>query len=158
MEGNVLDDPKTAPEERQRAGVAREYRNDDIVVYWQPQFCIHSRRCIQGLPQVFNAQRRPWVEIDAAIADEIAATVLECPSGALSFARFDGGPQEEAPDETTITPRPNGPLAVRGALRIVAADGTLIREATRVTLCRCGQSENKPFCDGSHRRVGFRAP
>ena len=145
-------------EERKRPGVEREYRNDRLVVYWEPKYCIHSANCIRGLPQVFNPQRRPWIEIDAASADEIAATVMRCPTGALSFARLDGGPDETPSAETTVMPRPNGPLFVRGDLRITAPDGTLIREATRMALCRCGQSENKPFCDGSHRRVGFRAP
>ena len=68
---------------------------------------------------------------------------------------MDGGENEVAAAETTVEPRPNGPLFVRGRLKIVDADGRLIREDTRLALCRCGASENKPFCDGSHRRVGF---
>ena len=64
--------------------------------------------------------------------------------------------QEEPADETTIEPRTNGPLFVRGRVRIVDPDGTLLREDTRVALCRCGGSQNKPFCDGTHRRIGFR--
>jgi CDGSH-type Zn-finger protein len=67
----------------------------------------------------------------------------------------DGGQQEDAPTETTVEPRPNGPLFLRGRLKIVDAHGRLIREDTRVALCRCGGSKNKPFCDGSHRRNGF---
>ncbi|HET9905669.1 MAG TPA: CDGSH iron-sulfur domain-containing protein, partial [Anaerolineales bacterium] len=58
---------------------------------------------------------------------------------------------------TTINPRLNGPLYVRGHMRIMGSGGSLIREDTRVALCRCGHSENKPFCDGSHRKVGFRS-
>jgi CDGSH-type Zn-finger protein len=54
-----------------------------------------------------------------------------------------------------VEPRPNGPLFVRGLVRMVDEDGQLIREDTRLALCRCGASENKPFCDGSHRRIGF---
>jgi len=81
----------------------------------------------------------------------------DLPNGALHFERLDGGAQEPAPDQTTITARPNGPLFVRGQLHIVGVGGRLIHEETRAALCRCGHSENKPFCDGSHQRVGFRA-
>jgi CDGSH-type Zn-finger protein len=80
---------------------------------------------------------------------------VTCTTGALHFRRLDGGAQEEAAAETTVEPRPNGPLFVHGRLKIVGAGGHVIREDTRFALCRCGASQNKPFCDGSHRRVGF---
>ena len=105
---------------------------------------------------MFDPQARPWVDVDAAEPDAIAATVLTCPTGALHFRRLDGGVQEEAPQQTTVEPRPNGPLFLRGRIRIVDPEGNLVREDTRVALCRCGASGNKPFCDGSHRRIGFR--
>lgn len=76
-------------------------------------------------------------------------------AGALHFERLDVGPQEPLPEELTIEARPNGPLYVRGRVRLVGRGGELIREDTRVALCRCGHSANKPFLDGSHRRVGF---
>jgi CDGSH-type Zn-finger protein len=107
------------------------------------------------LPQVFVPEARPWVVVDAADADAVAAAIESCPTGALHHRRLDGGLQEQTPAETTVEPRPNGPLFVRGAVRIVDPEGRLIREDTRVALCRCGASENKPFCDGSHRRIGF---
>ncbi len=96
------------------------------------------------------------MKVDAATADKVAEVVVTCPTGALHFERLDGGLQEKPPGETTIDARPNGPLYMRGKLRITGPGGQLIREDTRVALCRCGHSENKPFCDGSHRRVGFR--
>jgi CDGSH-type Zn-finger protein len=113
------------------------------------------RNCVRRLPQVFNPEVRPWVVVDAADADTVAATIESCPTGALHYRRLDGGLQEQPPAETTVEPRPNGPLFVRGSVRIVDPDGHLIREDTRVALCRCGASENKPFCDGSHLRIGF---
>ena len=143
-------------EARKRPGVERVYSNDQISVSWTPQLCIHAGHCFRGLPEVFQPQTRPWVKIDGATADKIAEVVMTCPTGALHFERLDGGPQELPPAETTISARPNGPLYVRGRVRIVAPGGHLIREDTRIALCRCGHSENKPFCDGSHRRVGFR--
>ncbi|MEP6976850.1 MAG: CDGSH iron-sulfur domain-containing protein [Thermoleophilia bacterium] len=135
---------------------ARTYATDAIAVEWEPKLCIHTQNCVRGLPQVFDGSRRPWVQMDAA-DDAVAATVLTCPTGALQFRRLDGGPQEEPDAETRIEPGPNGPLFARGRVRIVDADGELIREDTRVALCRCGASKNKPFCDGSHRAIGFRS-
>jgi uncharacterized Fe-S cluster protein YjdI/CDGSH-type Zn-finger protein len=135
---------------------ARTYGNESIEVQWEPRLCIHTGNCVSGLGEVFDHDRRPWVQVDAADADRIAATVMTCPTGALRFRRLDGGPQEEEPPETTIDPQPDGPLFVRGRLQVVERDGEAVRELTRAALCRCGASENKPFCDGSHRRIGFK--
>jgi uncharacterized Fe-S cluster protein YjdI len=136
-------------------GPTRTYANDAIEVHWEPRLCIHVQNCVHKLPQVFKAEERPWIVVDGADADAVAATVEACPTGALHYRRLDGGAQEGASDETTVEPRPNGPLFVRGHVRIVGDDGAVIREDTRVALCRCGASANKPFCDGSHRRIGF---
>ena len=143
-------------EERRRPGVERVYRNGEIAVSWEPKLCIHAGYCFRRLPEVFQPEERPWVRVDAATADKIAEVVMTCPTGALHFERLDGGPQETQTEETTINARPNGPLYVRGKIRITGPGGQLIRDDTRLALCRCGHSENKPFCDGSHRRVGFR--
>jgi uncharacterized Fe-S cluster protein YjdI len=133
----------------------RTYAGEAIEVHWEPALCIHVRRCVRSLPQVFKPDERPWITVDAADADAVAATIAACPTGALHYRRLDGGPDEAAPEETTVDPRPNGPLFLRGHLRIVGEGGELIREDTRVALCRCGGSANKPFCDGTHRRIGF---
>ncbi len=143
-------------EERRRRGVARVYGDDRIEVEWEPRLCIHTQSCIHRLPEVFRAEERPWVRIEAADADRIAEAVESCPTGALHYRRLDGGPREEPPAEQVVVPRPDGPLFVRGRLRIEDADGNLIREDTRLALCRCGGSQNKPFCDGTHRKIGFR--
>jgi uncharacterized Fe-S cluster protein YjdI/CDGSH-type Zn-finger protein len=142
-------------EERRRRGVARVYGDERIEVEWEPKLCIHTQNCIRRLPEVFRAGERPWIRIEAADADRIAAAVESCPTGALHFRRLDGGPPEEPPAEPVVVPRPNGPLFIRGRVRIEDADGNLIREDTRLALCRCGGSKNKPFCDGTHREIGF---
>ena len=145
----------TKPSPEEQRGPRRVYANDAIEVHWEPKLCIHTRNCVRDLGQVFDPQARPWIKVDAADPDAIAAAVVTCPTGALHFRRLDGGPQEDPQEETTIDPRPSGPLFVRGQVRILGADGQLIREDTRLALCRCGGSENKPFCDGSHLRNGF---
>ena len=134
------------------------YKTDAIEVTFEPKICIHAARCVMGLPNVFRPEERPWVHLQNATTDEIAEVVMTCPTGALEFHRLDGGPQEEPDAQPTIEPRPNGPLFVRGDLDIIDASGTVVRHVTRAALCRCGGSENKPFCDGTHRRIGFRAP
>jgi CDGSH-type Zn-finger protein/uncharacterized Fe-S cluster protein YjdI len=143
------------PTPEQERGPSRTYAGDAIEVLWEPRLCIHVRNCVSRLPRVFDPEARPWVVVDAADADAVAAAIESCPTGALHYRRLDGGREEQQPAETTVEPRPNGPLFVRGSVRIVDGDGRLIREDTRVALCRCGASENKPFCDGSHRRIGF---
>lgn len=143
--------------ERARRGAARVYQDDRIQVLWEPKLCIHVQNCVRGLAEVFDAESRPWIHVEAADADRIAKTVATCPTGALHFHRLDGGPQEEGADKTLVEPRPNGPLFLRGRIRVEDADGNLIREDTRVALCRCGGSANKPFCDGTHRTNGFTA-
>lgn len=142
--------------ERER-GPHRVYANDKIEVTWEPRLCIHVRSCVGNLNRVFDPDARPWVNVDAADPAEIAATVVTCPTGALHFRRLDGGEQEAAAEDVTVDPRPNGPLFLRGQIRVSDGDGNVIREDTRVALCRCGGSANKPFCDGTHRRIGFRA-
>jgi uncharacterized Fe-S cluster protein YjdI len=141
---------------RYRPDVFRDYEGDGIVVHWEPGLCIHVANCIRDLPGVFDPNARPWVNVAAARADEIAAAVESCPTGALRYERTDGAPQEQAEVPTQVQPRMNGPLFVRGEVEVVDAGGKVLREATRLALCRCGHSGNKPYCDLSHRRVGFR--
>jgi len=134
---------------------AREYATDEIVVEWRPRLCYHSQNCVRALPLVFDKERRPWIDVTQATADEIDDAVDRCPSGALRLRRGDGA-QRRAPTAVEITPQPNGPLLVRGPIMVVRPDGE-VEHVTRAAFCRCGQSGNKPFCDGSHREAGFRA-
>lgn len=131
--------------------VRKTYSNGEITVVWQPARCIHSHRCFQGLPAVFDPSRKPWVDVEAASSNEIARQVRACPSGALSLAEDDPA----AVPVTRIELRRNGPLRVAGPALIVDADGRETVHAGPVVLCRCGASKNKPFCDGSHRDVKF---
>ena len=133
----------------------RLYVGKDIGVAYDTERCIHAAECTRGLPAVFDSSRRPWIEPDGAAADAIAAVVAKCPSGALHFIRRDGGEPESRTDHDSVTVMPGGPLYVQGPVRLVKADGTMIVEDTRLALCRCGQSRNKPFCDNSHFNVAF---
>jgi uncharacterized Fe-S cluster protein YjdI/CDGSH-type Zn-finger protein len=132
----------------------RDYRTDEIVVHWDSSRCIHTGICLRSLHQVFNLRQTPWVDVGAAGADEIATTIEKCPSGALTYTRLDG-PGETPPATTTVVPNPGGPLFVRGDVEVRDSDGELMGAGYRMTLCRCGHSQNQPFCDLTHRDVGF---
>lgn len=131
------------------------YRGEDIEVSFDLDQCVHIGECLRGAPGVFKLKRRPWVLPDAADADSIADVILRCPSGALQFRRLDGGPQEEH-DGTTVTPVLNGPLLVVGRIEVRREDHT-VEVMPRATLCRCGHSQHKPFCDNEHLKIGFQA-
>ena len=135
-------------------GAVRTYENDDIRVLWDASRCIHTGICLRTLPTVFDLERRPWIDVGGSEAEQIAAAVRKCPTSAL---RYEGitVPDEE-PDETpTVEMRPNGPLFVRGRLKLKYSNRE-VGEEYRAALCRCGASQNKPFCDNSHRLIGFR--
>ena len=145
------------PEARYSPDVSKVYEGNGINILWEPKLCIHVASCIRHLPGVFDPQARPWVAAANATADEIAAAVESCPTGALRYDRTDGGPQEAPAVPSTVQPRRNGPLFLRGELNVTDSQQNVRRAATRMALCRCGQSANKPFCDLTHRAIGFEA-
>jgi uncharacterized Fe-S cluster protein YjdI len=146
------DEPNRAPP------VVREYSTDRITVEWRADLCIHSANCVRSLPNVFNPRRRPWIDADAAEADDVAQAVLRCPSGALRYVRHDDGRQETPDVPTTLTPIRNGPLYVRGDLEVRGLDGRVIGRASRLSLCRCGLSRQAPLCDNTCRDRNWREP
>jgi uncharacterized Fe-S cluster protein YjdI len=149
------DDPREAGEPRV-TGPTRTYEADEIRVFWDATRCIHVATCLNALPEVFDVRRRPWIDVSGAPAQDIADAVKMCPTGALRYEAVSNIADEEPDEPTTIELRPNGPMIVRGRLRITDARGDVLTEETRIALCRCGASQNKPFCDNSHRAIGFR--
>lgn len=131
------------------------YQGEDIDVQYNLRRCIHAAECVRGLPAVFDRDRRPWIEPDEDSADQVTRVILKCPTGALFFDRKDGGDAESLPDINTILVTEDGPLYLRGNVRIKSPDGMLLKQETRLALCRCGASANKPYCDNSHMKVGF---
>ena len=133
----------------------RRYEGKDVVVEYDAKRCIHVAECVHGLPGVFEKDRRPWVDADGAAADRVTEVVIRCPTGALHFVRKDGGTDEPLPDGNTATLEADGPIYVKGDIDIVDGEGMLKLRDVRVAFCRCGASQNKPFCDGRHSDVGF---
>ena len=111
---------------------------------------------MRGLPKVFDTSRKPWVDADAASATAIMGVIERCPSGALKYQFGNGTKSERAAKANSVAVASDGPLHVRGEIAIVrGSDGATVAKDTRVALCRCGQSANKPFCDRSHAKIGF---
>jgi CDGSH-type Zn-finger protein/uncharacterized Fe-S cluster protein YjdI len=130
------------------------FEGHGIRVTWSKTRCIHSAECVRGLPRVFQPGSRPWVKPDAGTVTRIAEIIERCHTGALHYQRHDG--VEEAPATiNSVTPAIDGPLWVRGRIEILDEAGRVKLRDTRVALCRCGQSRNKPFCDRSHASAGF---
>lgn len=134
-------------------GPTRIYEREELAVVWDATRCTHVAECLAALPEVFDVTRRPWVDVNAADAEKVAAAIRLCPTGALKYVAMQDFPAEEPDHVTTVRAGRIGPLYMRGKIRLVDGHGRLIAEETRVALCRCGASANKPYCDNSHRLV-----
>jgi CDGSH-type Zn-finger protein/uncharacterized Fe-S cluster protein YjdI len=121
-------------------------RGTDVVIHFDAKRCIHARNCVLGHPDVFVPNiEGEWIRPDAVSAEEVALLARQCPSGAIQYERLDGAANEPAPVVNTVRIRENGPLAFNAPLTIAGEDA-----GYRATLCRCGLSKNKPYCDNSH--------
>lgn len=124
-----------------------------LTLHFEAKKCIHARFCVTGAPKVFIANvEGPWIHPDAMDPELLAGIAHACPSGAIRYVRKDDRPDETAPPVNLAAVREGGPYAFRGALRIAGEPAPY-----RATLCRCGASKNKPYCDGSHHDAGFDA-
>ncbi len=131
---------------------------DGLTVYDDRTRCAHFGQCTDRLPTAFGVSDDAFVDPDAAPSQDIARVSAGCPSGALSFALPGQTDPVESHERASIHPIIDGPYRVRGGIQVVGADGAGYEVRERQTLCRCGQSRNKPFCDGSHWYAGFRDP
>lgn len=144
--------PAQAPASATANGV-ESVEGRKLTLMFEAARCIHARFCVTGAPDVFLANvKGAWLQPDAMEVERLVEIAHACPSGAIRYARKDGQAGESAPPVNLATVREAGPYAFRGDLRI---DGAPF--GFRATLCRCGASKNKPFCDGSHQAAGFAA-
>lgn len=127
---------------------SKRYTGQTIDVIFHSERCVHAARCVKGLPEVFDVKKRPWVNADGEEADKIAKVIEQCPSGALEYIRKDSSEREEPNDRTTVEVDSNGIIYLKGNLAIKKAEEII--HCTRATLCGCGLSKNKPFCDNSN--------
>ena len=151
---NGFTDRKLADSRKNRREV---YRGKRITIFDNRAICAHAGYCSDGLKSVFRYGVEPWIDPDGAAVDEVIATIRKCPSGALSYA-VEGkeGVPPERPPKVTVTD--NGPYTVTGGVELMNVEFGDGASREHYTLCRCGASANKPFCDGSHWRVEFKDP
>src|SRR5215831_2758186 len=131
------------------------YRGRKITIYDDRAICAHSGRCTDNLAAVFKYGSEPWIDPDGAGIEAIIDAIGKCPSGALSYA-LDGVEAPAQKRDPAITVTKDGPYAVVGAVPLAGQAAGGIAAGQCYTLCRCGASKNKPFCDGSHWNVGFK--
>lgn len=136
----------------------KNYANSRIIVHDNRRICSHSAECLRNLPSVFRLDERPWINVDGAAVEKIVETVRKCPSGALSYS-IDGIEHRDQDDrKPMVTVAKNGPYNVTGGVELVDDDAAWAEGASKehYTLCRCGASNNKPFCDETHLKIKFR--
>jgi len=149
----------------------RDYSNDEITVHWRASECIHATTCYRELIEVFNPRKRPWVNMQGAPTERIIEIVKKCPTQALTYDWKDPSKKSDKPGKSladeakesqvneakpvSIKVMKDGPLIVEGIFRVTGTDGHEVDSLRMTSFCRCGQSYNMPFCDGSHRKISF---
>jgi uncharacterized Fe-S cluster protein YjdI len=153
----------------------RDYSNDDITVYWRPDKCIHATYCYRDLVEVFNPRKRPWVNMKGASTEKIIEIINKCPTEALMYKWNDekknqssvnlknekiknttGGSKTESAKPVKIQVMKDGPLVVQGSFRVIDGKGNQLSSMVMTSFCRCGATNNVPYCDGSHRKIDFK--
>ena len=156
----------------------RQYTNGEITVFWKPSRCIHATTCFRELLEVYNPRKRPWVNMDGASTEKIIEVTDKCPTQAIywkynkdlteaekALNERSQGDEESNPESlheeksTKIKARlqimPDGPMLIEGEFKVIGADGKDLKTLLMTSFCQCGNSKSQPFCDGTHRIIGF---
>ena len=146
--------------------VTKKYSNGEITIIWKPELCVHATTCFRELPDVFKPYHRPWIDPNAATTQQIIDVVSKCPTQALAYEWNKKSTNENIQNKseenltkaekhpaTEITLLDSGPILIKGNFVLRDQNGISISAANIVSLCRCGRSNRKPFCDGSHNNI-----
>lgn len=148
----------------ERADIVKEYNNKEIKVTWTPNLCIHSTICFTKLPKVFRLGERPWIKMEHGSTNDIIETVEACPTDALKWEWIDESKNKkesiiienkEQKHSDPVKIYSNGPLLIPKSIEVKDSKGNLLRTGQDKFICRCGHSQNQPFCAGSHMAIGF---
>jgi CDGSH-type Zn-finger protein/uncharacterized Fe-S cluster protein YjdI len=136
----------------------KSYVGKTITIHDNRRICSHAAECVNNLPSVFKLNSRPWIDPDAAEVEEIADTIKKCPSGALSYSINSIEYRDQNDRNPMVTVSKDGPYLITGGVELIGDNIEFGDGASKehYTLCRCGASQNKPFCDGMHRAINFK--
>ena len=135
--------------------IIKEYTNGELTIVWKPKTCIHAETCVKTLPHVYSATEKPWLKVENASTQEFKDQIDQCPSGALSYYMNDGSDKKPVSTGTEVVVKANGPLLVHGTLSVTDIEGNIVVKEKITAFCRCGASNNKPYCDGAHSKINF---
>lgn len=134
--------------------IVKKYRKENFAILWEPKKCIHAAICVKELPQVYDPKGKPWIKQENATINELKKQINMCPSGALSYEES-GTTKIDRNMKTEMELMKNGPLLVKGNIELKSYDGSIVFKEKVTAFCRCGASNNKPYCDGKHKFSGF---
>lgn len=134
--------------------IKEAYIGSDITIYDNRSICAHAGVCTDNLATVFRMKQEPWINPDAETIEEIITIIKKCPSGALSYSINNNDESSES-SVSAVMVAPNGPYVVTGRVELTDITWGSGASNQQFTLCRCGASKNKPFCDGSHWSINF---
>ena len=135
----------------------KNYVGKEITIHDNRKICSHAAECVNNLPSVFKFNTRPWINPDAADKQQIINTIKKCPSGALGYS-IDDIEYKDQERMSMVTVSKDGPYTITGGIDLIG-DNIQFAEGfskEHYTLCRCGASSNKPFCDGMHITINFK--
>lgn len=132
-----------------------DYVGKKITIHDNRGICSHAGFCTSGLPSVWRMRTEPWIDPDGDEVEKIIETIKKCPSGALSYT-IENVVHRDLERNPAIKVAPNGPFVIQGGIELKDVEPLAETSVEHRTLCRCGCSKNKPFCDGSHWYAKFR--
>lgn len=136
----------------------KDYVGKKITIHDNRRICSHAAECVNNLPSVFKLNSRPWINPDAAEVEEIEDTIRKCPSGALSYSIDSIEYRDQNDRNPMVTVSKDGPYVITGRVELMGDNIRFGDGASKehYTLCRCGASNIKPFCDGMHKVINFK--
>lgn len=134
--------------------IVKKYEINDFTIVWKPKKCIHAAICVKELPEVYDPNAKPWIKPENASIEQLKAQINLCPSGALTYEEK-GNKKVDNNNKIEVELMKDGPLLVKGQIDIKSHDGSVVTKEKMTAFCRCGASNNKPYCDGAHKKSGF---
>ena len=144
--------------EEEKTREPKAYKSDKITVYFDKYLCKHAAKCVKGYHEVFNTEKLPWIDLrNAEDLDKLIKVIRSCPSGALSYQLPDGERETIYNDVEKIVIEKNGSINIIGGVKLIDDNNSeaVLDSREHYSLCRCGHSKHKPFCDGTHREIKF---